>query len=150
MQVHTATADTEALQALTAALQACGTEPQTSPSGARAALAAADAAARALLHLAADPAQHAAALAGALRWVGGMDGEQCSVKVGAPCSAVGSAGRSRDSRRLGWIRCSCTLSNKLDCNYPSMPPARMPPVQCHHALGSGCGAAAGLMGGSAG
>ncbi|PRW60903.1 serine threonine, partial [Chlorella sorokiniana] len=57
-------ADADVLQALTAALQACwgDASPTSDPTAARGALRAADVAAQALLRLAADPAQHAAAL----------------------------------------------------------------------------------------
>lgn len=78
-QICTAMAGTDAPGALTAALQACGPDPPSSPAAAWAALGAADAAARALLCLAADPVQHTGALDSAIKCVGGSLWERCDV-----------------------------------------------------------------------
>lgn len=89
----------EPLQALAAALQACGADPPISAAAARAALDAANAAVQALLRLAADPAQHAAALDSA---VGALTPWEQALSAGSRAGSRRLASSQPGQRRQRW------------------------------------------------
>eukprot|EP00887_Chlorella_sp_A99_P007170 scaffold2.g7170.t1 len=117
----------EPLQALAAALQACGADPPISAAAARAALDAANAAVQALLRLAADPAQHAAALDSAVGTFPFRGANAWSPARPAPGSrrrAGATAGPERCAARVQVAAVLSLLDAGLACVQARLPPPK--------------------------